>query len=167
MDLDMHQLLSLNDVPGVSDDDPVEVAHPPLVLVEVESHPQNRIADVETDYDAVRKNMHFQQQMMHDMAKICLENAKNSENPRFVDAFSSVMGQYTSINEKMLKLHKDMKDITTEGTGPQDKPPQTGGVNIEHATVYMSPTEIMQQQGDAFAQKEKIRQAALEVPDGD
>ncbi|ADJ19484.1 terminase small subunit [Acinetobacter phage 133] len=158
MELDMAKLLSLNDVPGAAQDDEVqESPHPTLELVTVESHPANRPADIDTDYAIVRQNMHFQQQMIFDMAKICLENAKNSESPRFVDTFSNLMGQYTSINEKMLKMHKDMKDIS-EAKSTEDKPT----VNIENANVYMSPTELMASHGDAFDAKEKIRHEALE-----
>lgn len=158
MELDMAQLLSLNDVPGAAQDEDVqESPHPVLELIPVQSHPGNRPADIEVDYATVRQNMHFQQQMIFDMAKICLENAKNSESPRFVDTFSNLMGQFSALNEKMLKMHKDMKDIS-EAKPAEDKPT----VNIENANVYMSPTELMASHGDAFDAKEKIRHEALE-----
>ena len=157
--LDMAQLLDLSDVPGI-DGEEVKV-YEPLQLVEIKSNPKERTQDLETDYELVRKNMHYQQQMLFDMSKICLETAKNSESPKFVEVFASLMGQYTTSNKELLKLHKDMKDITDE------KVPTTGAgqgtVNINSANVFVGgPADLMDELGDAMDEKERIRLSTLE-----
>lgn len=147
----MTELLDLTDLPGVDGEE--VVVYKPLELIEVESNPQNRTPDLEDDYTIVRKNMHFQQQMLMDAAKIFLETAKNADSPRHMEVFSTLMGQMTNTNKEILKLHKEMKDITSEqvsvnkGNGGEG----SGNLNIQNAQVFFgSPTELMGEIGDAF-----------------
>lgn len=158
--LNMQQLLSLSDIPGMDESDEQVVVHQPLVLIDVASNPKDRTNDLDTDYEVVRKNLHYQQQMLLDMAKACLENAKNSESPRHVEVFATLMGQFTTSNKELLKIHKDMRDITEEKT-PSGA--GEGGMNIQSANVYMmSPSEMMDAEGDAFEAKEKVRLNSIE-----
>nr|3TXS_A Chain A, Terminase DNA packaging enzyme small subunit [Biquartavirus 44RR2]3TXS_B Chain B, Terminase DNA packaging enzyme small subunit [Biquartavirus 44RR2]3TXS_C Chain C, Terminase DNA packaging enzyme small subunit [Biquartavirus 44RR2]3TXS_D Chain D, Terminase DNA packaging enzyme small subunit [Biquartavirus 44RR2] len=83
----------------------------PLVLRDPVSNPNNRKIDQDDDYELVRRNMHYQSQMLLDMAKIALENAKNADSPRHVEVFAQLMGQMTTTNKEMLKMHKEMKDL--------------------------------------------------------
>ncbi|AXY82729.1 terminase DNA packaging enzyme small subunit [Acinetobacter phage KARL-1] len=147
----MQQILDCTDLPGMEGEE--LVVYQPLVLEEVQSNPTNRTPDLESDYAIVRKNLHFQQQMLMDAAKIFLETAKNADSPRHMEVFSTLMGQMTSTNKEILKVHKEMKDITNESV-TATKPKETGSVNIETAQVFVGgPAEIMERYGDAFETK--------------
>lgn len=156
-ELDISKLLDITELPGITGEE-IEV-YKPLELVEVESNPQNRTPDLEDDYTVVRKNMHFQQQMLMDAAKIFLETAKNADSPRHMEVFATLMGQMTTTNKEILKLHKEMKDITAEQIGTKG-PQATVNNNFDGATVFMgSPTDLMDEIGDAYEsqeQKEKL-----------
>ncbi|UPW42526.1 terminase small subunit [Salmonella phage CF-SP2] len=149
--LDITKLLDIGDLPGIDGEEtPV---YEKLELVEVKSNPNDRKPDLEDDYKVVRKNMHFQQQMLMDAAKIFLETAKNADSPRHMEVFATLMGQMTTTNKEILKLHKEMKEITAENVGTQGGN-QTN--NIENATFYMSsPTDLMDELGDSYESQER------------
>lgn len=151
--LDMARIMDIGDLPGVEGEDiPV---YEPLELIEVKSNPENRTVDLTDDYTLVRRNMHFQSQMLIDAAKIFLETAKNADSPRHMEVFSTLMGQMTNTNKELLKLHKEMKDITNESTNTKGETPTGGNVNIQSAQVFVgSPTDMMDQFGDAFEAKQ-------------
>lgn len=109
--LDFTSLKDLSGIEGLNGED-VQV-YAPLVLQEPISNPNNRKIDQDDDYSLVRRNMHFQTQMMMDMAKIALENAKNADSPRMVEVFSQLMGQMTSTNKEIIRMHKEMKELTS------------------------------------------------------
>ena len=141
LQLDMAKLLDIEGIPGIEGQEiPV---YEKLELVEVKSNPNDRKPDLEDDYSVVRKNMHFQQQMLMDAAKIFLETAKNADSPRHMEVFATLMGQMTTTNKEILKLHKEMKDITSEqvSTGKGANPQQ--GMNIQNATVFVGSTADM------------------------
>lgn len=150
--LDMGKLLDITDLPGL---DGEEIApYEPLQLIPVESNPQNRTPDLEDDYSVVRKNMHFQSQMLMDAAKIFLETAKNADSPRHMEVFSTLMGQMTTTNKELLKMHKEMKEITNESVSTKGAGNQA--MNIQNATVFVgSPTDMMDEFGDAYEAQEK------------
>lgn len=149
--LDIQSLLDISELPGITGED-VEV-YKPLQLVEVESNPNDRQPDLEDDYSMVRKNMHFQSQMLMDAAKIFLETAKNADSPRHMEVFSTLMGQMTTTNKEILKLHKEMKDITDEKTNTKN---QGGQVYDSTATTVFtgSPTDLMDEVGDSYEAQE-------------
>lgn len=150
--LDFGKLLDIGDLPGITGEE--VVAYEPLVLDKVESNPQNRTPDLEDDYTIVRRNMHHQSQMLMDAAKIFLETAKNSDSPRHMEVFSTLIGQMTSTNKELLRLHKEMKDITNESTTTKGGNPQPG-MNIQNATVFVgSPSDMMDEYGDAYEAQE-------------
>ncbi|CCI88739.1 phage terminase, small subunit [Yersinia phage phiR1-RT] len=149
--LNIAQLLDITDLPGL-DGDTVEV-YQPLQLIDVESNPQNRTPDLEDDYMVVRKNMHYQSQMLMDAAKIFLETAKNADSPRHMEVFATLMGQMTTSNKELLKLHKEMKEITNEETKTKNSQPQ--GMNIQNATIFTgSPSDLMDEIGDCYEAQE-------------
>lgn len=137
-ELNMNELLSFDGMPGLEEEQ-LERVHPPLVLREVASNPENRSVDIQNDYSAVRKNMHFQSQMIMDMAMIALENAKNAESPRHVEVFATLMGQMTHANKELLRIHKDMKDITDESM-VVNQPTEAG----EGQVWYGSPEDLIE-----------------------
>lgn len=152
-DLNLQDLLSVEGLPGIEGE---EVAvYEPTVLVDVESNPTNRKTDLESDYSLVRKNLNYQSQMLLEMGKIALENAKNAESPRHVEVFATLMGQMTNTNKELLKIHRDMKDITNEETKTTQQ--QSGGqMNIESAQVFVgSPSELMMQLGTSQDTKDE------------
>lgn len=153
--LDMNELLNITDLPGVDGEE--LVVYEPLELTAVDSNPQNRTVDLEDDYTVVRKNLHFQQQMIFDAAKIFLETAKNADSPRHMEVFSTLMGQMTNTNKEILKLHREMKDITNEQTNVSKDQPAPGSVNIQNAQVFLGgPSDLMDQEGDAFDAANKV-----------
>lgn len=156
--LDMNELLSIDDLPGVDGEE--LVVYQPLELKEIESNPKERNVDLENDYTVVRKNLHFQQQMLMDASKIFLESAKNADSPRHMEVFATLMGQMTTTNKELLKLHNEMKNITNEQVGtkhPTGEQPQQGNVNIQNAQVFLgSPTDLMDNIGDAFETQQRI-----------
>lgn len=151
-ELNFAKLLDISDLPGITGEE--VVVYEPLELKEVKSNPQDRAPDLEDDYTVVRKNMHFQAQMLMDAAKIFLETAKNSDSPRHMEVFSTLMGQMTTTNKEILKMHKEMKDITAEQVGTKSSGPANVN-NIENATIFVgSPTELMDDVGDAYEAQE-------------
>lgn len=149
--IDLSKLMDIGELPGLEGEE-IQV-YKPLELIPVESNPQNRTVDLESDYSGVRNSLNFQQQMLMDAAKIFLETAKNADSPRHMEVFATLMGQMTTTNKEILKLHKEMKDITTEQVGTKG----TGGtMNINNATVYMSsPTDMMDEMGDSYEAQER------------
>lgn len=150
-DLNIAQLMDITDLPGLTGE---EIApYEKLELVEVKSNPNDRKPDLEDDYSVVRKNLHFQQQMLMDAGKIFLETAKNADSPRHMEVFATLMGQMTTTNKEILKLHKEMKEITDEKVTPGANQPST--TNIENATIFMgSPTDLMDEIGDSYEAQE-------------
>lgn len=164
------QLLDLENLPGAETGEEM-VVYEKLELVDVESHPADRKPDLEEDYALARKTAHYMDQMIMDMAQIALHNAKNSESPRHVEVFTTLMNQLNNSNQGLMKIHKEMREITEETTKPGSEKGNGGGneMNIENATVFVgSPTELMQKYGSAYEPKEGfINGEAVEVnPDG-
>ena len=151
-ELDINKLMDITDLPRIAGEE--VTAYEPLVLKEVESNPNNRTPDLEDDYSVVRKNLHFQQQMLMDAGKIFLEAAKNAESPRHMEVFATLMGQMTTTNKELLKLHKEMKEITAEQIGTKGGTPSQ--TNIENATIFMgSPADLMDEVGDSYEAQER------------
>lgn len=157
MNLDINALLDISDVPGVNGEEIVVYA--PLELTEVHSNPNDRKPDLEEDYAVVRRNMHFQSQMLMDAAKIFLETAKNADSPRHMEVFSTLIGQLTNTSKELLKVHKDMKEITNEQTGTKESGQGSGNqLNINNAQVFIgSPTDLLDEIGDAFEEQQRIQ----------
>lgn len=151
--LDISKMMDIGDLPGLTGEE-IQV-YQPLALVDIDSNPKDRSPDLETDYSLVRRNMHYQQQMILDAAKIFLETAKNADSPRHMEVFATLMSQMTNGNKELLKLHKEMKDITAENIGTKGN--NSGqSMNIENANIYVgSPTDMMDELGDSYDAKER------------
>lgn len=161
--LNLQELLSLDNLPGCAEGEEV-VVYEKLELIPVESHPGDRKEDLETDYALARKTAHFMNQMMLDMAEIALHNAKNSESPKHVEVFTTLMGQLGMANAGLMKIHREMREITEEKTTTTPKEKEGGNMNIENATVFMgSPTELMAIKGSSYDAKEAIDGECEEV----
>lgn len=169
-DLNMNQLLDMSGLPGMSFDDTMPVVYEPTVLEPIESHPAERSRDLESDYDLVRQTLNYQQQMLMAMGKIALENAKNSESPKHVDAFVNLMNSMTNVSREMLKVHKEMGAITNETTKTKDAPKaEQPTMNIEHATVFVgTPAELMAQEGtqsESLSRSKQVIEGESDVVD--
>jgi len=151
MEGSLQEWLSLENIPGAEPGEEV-VVYEKLELKEVDSHPGNRTEDLEEDYSTARKTAHYMNQMIMDMAEIALHNAKNSESPKHVEVFTSLMNQLNVSNMSLVKIHKEMKEITEEKTATtKDDKPESPNMNINNATVFVgSPTELMQKVGSAY-----------------
>ena len=151
IDLDMKFLTNIDEVPGV--DGTEIVVYEPLVLEDVESNAVDRTSDLQTDYAKTRQQMHYAQQMLLNAATIALENAKNGDGPKQMEVFASLMGQYSGSSKDLLKLHKEMKEITSEQTSAKGSGTTTNQqLNIANAQVFVGgPTDLMDNIGDAFS----------------
>ncbi|QPI17864.1 terminase small subunit [Pectobacterium phage POP12] len=161
--MNIQELLDIRDIPGAAEGEEI-VVYQKLELVPVNSNPKDRKEDLERDYDLARQTNHYQNQMIMDMAKIALENAKNSDSPKHVEAFTSLMAQLTNANNSFMRIHKEMKEITEEKT-VTTPPEQTKepSMNIENATVFVgSPTELMDRVGSAYDSKNSIIEGELD-----
>lgn len=144
-ELDMSELLNVDNLPGLENE--VAIVEP-LELVARESNPTNRNVDLGEDYSNVRQMLYFQQQMLMEAAKVSLEQARGSEAPRVMEVFATLMGQMTSTNKELLRIHKDMKDITSEQTkveaGKQTQ-------NITATNVFVgTPADLMGKVGSQY-----------------
>lgn len=136
--VDFNKLLDISSIPGFEGGTDVSPIYEPLELKKVDSNPEERSSDLNKDYSIVRENMHYQSQMLMDAAKIFLESAKNSDSPRHMEVFAALMGQMTTTNKELLKVHKDMKDITGED-------------NTKKPMMFMSsPSDRMKRLGSSY-----------------
>lgn len=145
-ELDMSELLNVDDLPGLENE--VAIVEP-LELVARESNPTNRNVDLGEDYSNVRQMLYFQQQMLMEAAKVSLEQARGSEAPRVMEVFATLMGQMTSTNKELLRIHKDMKDITSEQTKVEGAGKQTQHITATNVFVG-TPNELMNQVGSQY-----------------
>lgn len=143
--LDFNNLKDLSGIEGLGGDD-VQV-YAPLVLHDPVSNPNNKKLDQDDDYILVRRNMHYQAQMLLDMAKIALENAKNSDSPRQVEVFSQLMGQMTTTNKEIIKMHKEVKELSGTGSAPIDGQVQRDG-DGQLIEFEGSPDELLELEMD-------------------
>lgn len=161
-EINMAALLDVSGMPGMSFDETMPVVYEPTVLEDVESHPSDRAKDLEEDYAIVRQTLNYQQQMLMAMGKIALENAKNSESPKHVDAFVNLMNAMTNSTKEMLKVHKEMGAITNEATKTKSDPTQPS-MNIENATVFVgTPAELMAMEGSQAEAKSRAKGEVIE-----
>lgn len=159
-ELDMSALLDVAGLPGISGDDQMPIVYEPTVLVPVESHPKERNIDLESDYAVSRESLNQQQQMLMAMATIALENAKNSESPRHVEAFTALMTAMTNTTTQILKVHKEMAAITNEAVKSTGSTTAEPSMKIENATVFVgSPADLMNREGSQF----DIQSSAVEI----
>lgn len=156
-DLDMNNLLTMGDLPGAMATEVAVVE--PIELKSTDSNPTNRTVDLSEDYCNVRNMLYFQQQMLMEAAKVSLESARVSEAPRTMEVFATLMGQMTTTNKELLRIHKDMKDITSEQT-TAGKPSATPAQNITAQNVFVgTPADLMNQVGSQY----DARKAEIEV----
>ena len=135
--MELNKLLDISDLPGLDGDD--VTPHEELVLTEVKSD-FDSVQDIRDDYEVVRRNLHYQSQMIFDAAKIFLESAKNADSPRYIEAFSTLMGQMTTTNKELLRIHKDI----------QDSRPKEPIVNNESGNTYiLSTSDLLSELGSA------------------
>lgn len=150
---DVFNLANLKDIeglPGVIGED--VVVYEKLELQEVDSHPDDRLKDLYSDYEHVRETIRFQRQMLMNISTIALENAKNSESPKVVEAFAKLMKELTANNEQLMKLHKDINEIQNV----KPSAPANDQTTINAETVFVgSPADLMQQVGTHQASAKK------------
>lgn len=143
-EFNLQNLLDVTGLPGVIGDSPV--VYEKLELQEVESHPDERVKDLYEDYKFVRETIRFQRQMLMNISTIALENAKNSESPKQVEAFTKLMAEMTSSISRLMQLHKDINDIMN--VKPESASAPSSNTTIKADTVFVgTPADVMQQMG--------------------
>lgn len=111
----MGDLMNLDGIDGLEGEEITQ--RPPTVLKMVTSS-GNETDDRKADYEHVRTHTHYQSQMIFEMAKIVLEQAKNADSPRYIEVFSTLMGQMTRVNQDIIKVHKEMAVINSKSGSP-------------------------------------------------
>lgn len=144
-DFNLANLLDVKGLPGVVGED--VVVYEKLELEAVESHPDERVQDLYDDYKFVRETIRFQRQMLMNISTIALENAKNSESPKQVDAFTKLMGEMTNSISRLMQLHKDINEIMNVKPAAAAGEVQ-GTTTIQAETVFVgTPADLMNQVG--------------------
>lgn len=143
-DFNLQNLLDIKGLPGVVGEE--VVVYEKLELETVDSHPDDRVKDLYEDYKMVRETIRFQRQMLMNISTIALENAKNSESPKQVEAFTKLMSEMTNSISKMMQLHKDINEIMN--VKPAASTGETSAPVINAETVFVgTPADLMQQVG--------------------
>lgn len=151
-ELDVNSLMEFGDLPGLATNDTTEVVTvEPINLISKKSNPLNRNIDLSEDYSTVRTMLYFQQQMLMEAAKVSLESARTSEAPRTMEVFATLMGQMTATNKELLKMHREMRDITSEHTKTESPTGGTSSQNITAQNVFLgTPAELMNRVGSQY-----------------
>ena len=153
-DFNLQNLLDIKGLPGVVGEE--VVVYEKLELEEVESHPDERVQDLYEDYKFVRETIRFQRQMLMNISTIALENAKNSESPKQVEAFTKLMSEMTSSISKLMQLHKDINEIMNVKPAAPAGSSEGAGPTINAETVFVgTPAGLMQQMGTHQASAKK------------
>lgn len=152
--LDLSELMTIEGLPGIKDSDGNELVPFEMPEIkEVQSNPSNRNVDLEKDYEVVRKNVHFQQQLLQHAALKAFENAATSDSPRMMEVFATVMNQMTVNNKQILEIQKQMRDITQEQVTTSQNQQQQPMINATGPVFVGSPAELMQQVGGQIEAK--------------
>ncbi|AGN30027.2 terminase DNA packaging enzyme small subunit [Vibrio phage nt-1] len=148
----LQQLMALTQVDELEIPGAIEAPEPeefqPPVIKEVQSHPSERVKDLESDYATVRDNAHFQQQLLRMAAMKAFENASMSDAPRMMEVFATLMTQMTNNNKQILDIQKQMKDITQQEIATA----QGGGgtvqsINAETAVFVGNSRDLLNEVG--------------------
>ncbi|AGB06995.1 hypothetical protein [Vibrio phage XZ1] len=136
------------DLPGAIEAEEPEEFQPP-VIKEVESHPSERVKDLESDYATVRDNAHFQQQLLRMAAMKAFENASMSDAPRMMEVFATLMTQMTNNNKQILDIQKQMKDITQQeiATAQGGSGGTVQSINAETAVFVGNSRDLLNEVG--------------------
>lgn len=100
--------------------------HPPICVNRDEldiTHDESVRENAKDDYEFVRKNLkqiiETNVKAMERLTKL----ASESESPRTFEVMSTYMKQMVEANESLMKLHKDVKDITNQADEGGDPDP--------------------------------------------
>ena len=157
-DFNIANLLDIKGLPGVIGEE--VVVYEKLELEAVESHPDERVKDLYEDYKFVRETIRFQRQMLMNISTIALENAKNSESPKQVEAFTKLMSEMTNSVSKLMQLHKDINEVLNVKPTAQAGSTESGPT-IKADTVFIgTPADLMTQMGTHQA---SAKRAAIDM----
>lgn len=149
----------IDDLSGDGEDETGGEFHPPLIVNrdEIEGrHDDNVLTNTVDDYEFVRKNLkqiiETNVKAMEKLTKIAAE----SESPRTFEVMSTYMKQMVEANESLMKLHKDVKDITNQaGDGGEGGDPDPSG---ETNNYFVGSTEELLDMLEARDQQKKLGQ---------
>lgn len=155
--LDLEKLMSIDGLPGVKDQngDPLEPFESPEIE-DLVSNPDDPSEDLRNDYGTVRNGLNFQEQMLKLAALKAYEMMVTSDNPRYYEAFNSLMGQMNANSKQRMELFKQMKEITQRtvgaaGSGDGEQPKQ---LENKPETVFQgTAAELMKKIGSQLDQQ--------------
>lgn len=132
--------------------------HPPICVNRDEldiTHDESVRENAKDDYEFVRKNLkqiiETNVKAMERLTKL----ASESESPRTFEVMSTYMKQMVEANESLMKLHKEVKDITEQpgGEGQGDGEP---GATGETNNYFVGSTEELLDMLEARDQRKKL-----------
>lgn len=131
--------------------------HPPICVNRDElemTHDESVRENVKDDYEFVRKNLkqiiETNVKAMERLTKL----AQESESPRTFEVMSTYMKQMVEANESLMKLHKEVKDITDQ-PGGGDGEGGDGGSG-ETNNYFVGSTEELLDMLEARDQRKKL-----------
>lgn len=92
---------------------------------------------VESDFEQTRKNLHILLMQGEDALMGALEVAKQSEHPRAFEVVGNLIKQMADVNQQLLDLHKQKKQLQDESTASNKK-----SVTNNNAIFVGSTTEL-------------------------
>lgn len=92
---------------------------------------------VESDFEQTRKNLHLLLLQGEDALMGALEVAKQSEHPRAFEVVGNLIKQMADVNQQLLDLHKQKKQLQDESSASNKK-----SVTNNNAIFVGSTTEL-------------------------
>lgn len=144
----------IDDLSGDAEDESESEFHPPIIVNRdelVDDHTESVITNTITDYEFVRKNL---KQIIETNVKAIerlTKIASESESPRTFEVMSDYMKQMVSANESLMKLHKEVKDITNDNGSKSENSIESQG---ETNNYFVGSTEELL---DIIEARQKIK----------
>lgn len=167
-DLDVNALLSVEGIQGIGGE-LVELEK--MEITPIESNPSNRQDDLADDYTSARNTLNTATQLLTELAMVAVENARASESARTIEVATGAVTALAAMSKDLLKVHKEMREITSEGTSVGSGTTPAPQQQITAQNVFVgTPAELMSKVGSQYdAKAEKVIESeakVVEVEDG-
>lgn len=141
---DFVKQLTQLDGEGISETDELARLEPFTPVAPI-SNPMRSTDDVRTDYQTVRSSLHIQHQMLLEAAKVALEFARNTESPRAMEGFATIMRQLSEVNTSMTGFHSEM--LKLEEARRKLEGQEATKLVESNGTFYGNPLDMMEEEG--------------------
>lgn len=96
--------------------------------------------DTSTDIDYVRRTLQFTTERAQQLVDLAIANCADASNPRDIEVAANTLNTCASISEKLIKLHNDVKNLTTK---PQ--PIGSGNTFVNANSVFLTSSDLLKQ----------------------